>query len=457
MGTLDSSGGDISAIDILNYSNAGDMETVVERLTSSGTATAGNEAAGTQTITFKASDIGMPSGGKAVLTISGVGYEYEGEARADNDGNVSFEIPRIPSGSTITVTLSVQDSDGGVLYEGSQEQTVRGDSSSIEVTLERQLLAMSAIKLTVTPPAGLTANESGVYPIVATDLTRGFTFKAEKADPAAEELPDGVTYTWTVGATEVAGGTDKQTITMTVDNLLGGSGSLPPATQTLTVKCTVSLDGYVTQEKEVTVKFAARIGSKATPDSVGDIVFSDGSASAYTESLTADQIAEAAAIIFDAGSKKGVGLNVGTNLQWAGGDWSSNDPNRGYNMMFSTSDDDGSGNWAVIQARDPAGSADSATWYPAFNWVNNYNAPGYTSGWYIPAKNELLTLYTNRTTVEAAFSALGMTSPFTGEDVVSSSQSSSDTKFVVCRTWDSAGSGARKTSNFCVPAVRVFN
>ena len=210
--------------------------------------------------------------------------------------------------------------------------------------------------------------------------------------------------------------------------------------------------------KEIYVKvIIPPLGSKTAPDAVGDIVFSDGTAEAYTATLTDLQKAEAVAIIFDASTKKGVGLNVGTNLQWAGGDWSSNDPNRGYNMMFSTSDDDGSGNWAVIQARDPAGSADSATWYPAFNWVNNYNAPGYTSGWYIPAKNELLTLYTNRTTVEAAFSALGMTSPFTGEDVVSSSQSSSDTKFVVCRTWDSAGSGARKTSNFCVPAVRVFN
>lgn len=208
--------------------------------------------------------------------------------------------------------------------------------------------------------------------------------------------------------------------------------------------------------RTISLEAVLNLGSKDAPDTVGDIVFSDGTVSAYTESLNAEQIAGAVAIIFDAGGKKGVSLNVGTNLQWAGGSWLSTDPNRGYNMMFSTNDDDGSGNWAVIQARDPAGAADAATWYPAFNWVNSYSAPGFTSGWYMPAKNELSTLYTNRTTVEAAFTALGMTSPFTG-DVVSSSQSSSDVQFVACRTWGSAGSGARKTSNFCVCAVRVFN
>ena len=95
-------------------------------------------------MTFIASSIGLTDGGTVTLTISGSGYNYSGTASATESGNVNFEIPMITSGSNITVGLTVKNSAGTVLYSGSREQTVNGESSSIEVSLSRQYWIMPA-------------------------------------------------------------------------------------------------------------------------------------------------------------------------------------------------------------------------------------------------------------------------------------------------------------------------
>ena len=100
------SGGDISAIDILNYSNADDMETVVAILLGGGGG--GTDEAQTQTVTLSADAIGLPSGGTATLVIQGNGVDISVTATAGADGNVTFEIPAITTGSNITVSLSVK-------------------------------------------------------------------------------------------------------------------------------------------------------------------------------------------------------------------------------------------------------------------------------------------------------------------------------------------------------------
>ena len=78
----------------------------------------------------------------------------------------------------------------------------------------------------------------------------------------------------------------------------------------------------------------------------------------------------------------------------------------GYTTTFSTSETAGEGNWAVIQSEDPSGSADAATYYPAFNYANNYSVTGYTTGWFIPSRYELHTLYANKATINDSITAI---------------------------------------------------
>ena len=60
------------------------------------------------------------------------------------------------------------------------------------------------------------------------------------------------------------------------------------------------------------------IGSKAPTEAkeVGDVVFTDGSASSYTTEFTSTQKKAAVAVIFDAEKKLGVGLNTASQKAW---------------------------------------------------------------------------------------------------------------------------------------------
>ena len=210
--------------------------------------------------------------------------------------------------------------------------------------------------------------------------------------------------------------------------------------------------------KDLWVKVCRLTGSKTTPDAVGDIVFSDGSAEAYTATLTDEQKNAAVAVIFDAANKKGVGLNIGTGKCWCIEGTSI------YNTRtHATSFDDGKANTDQI-----AGLSDySETNYPAFDYCRAYSVPGYTSGWYLPALNELLSLRTNRTAVEAAFTSLGAASPFVMDRIYfASTQDDSDVtphygKFVHLLHSDTMtagyGSTAKRNPNGNAIAVRTFD
>jgi len=77
-----------------------------------------------------------------------------------------------------------------------------------------------------------------------------------------------------------------------------------------------------------------------------------------------------------------------------------------------TGDTDGSDNWAYIKQQDSAGSADAATNYPAFNWVNTYNETyktklnNKTYAWYMPSLAELCEVYKNRTAINASLAKI---------------------------------------------------
>lgn len=78
-----------------------------------------------------------------------------------------------------------------------------------------------------------------------------------------------------------------------------------------------------------------------------------------------------------------------------------------YTATF-TGDLDGSDNWDYICGIDPEGTANAAENYPAFHWVNQYNATyadklgSAKPAWYMPSLAELCGVYKNLTKINAS-------------------------------------------------------
>ncbi|MBQ9538255.1 MAG: hypothetical protein IJU95_03205 [Treponema sp.] len=70
-------------------------------------------------------------------------------ATADADGKVTFNIPAVPTGSTVTVKMDVRDSSGILVQTGKTSKTVTDSDSSLAVTLidklDVQLLVPSGV------------------------------------------------------------------------------------------------------------------------------------------------------------------------------------------------------------------------------------------------------------------------------------------------------------------------
>ena len=235
--------------------------------------------------------------------------------------------------------------------------------------------------------------------------------------------------------------------------------------------------------------FAKPYGEKSRPDSVGDIVFADGTATAWREGLTLTdaQKKAAVAVIFYAGtecSNSGGRRVLGVGLQNATGDdntlaWAKSSAD-GYSTNITaiqctpsesgsgkaatatfTGDLDGSDNWqALCAAVDDEGTSGN---YPAWEWVNAYattaNLTGdYASGWYLPTVAELSMLYRVKATVNAALETAGGTKIV---DTVyrSSSQNSSFNRFAWYVWFDDGGllGYSPKFGDKSVCGVRAFN
>ena len=235
----------------------------------------------------------------------------------------------------------------------------------------------------------------------------------------------------------------------------------------------------------------AYIGTKAPTEAkaVGDIVFSDGSATAYTSELTLtdEQKSKAVAVIFYAGSAGdtlgaktlGVGLQNatgnGNTLRWARYT-SSDDKAEGGSTNITaiqctpvgaeaatatfSGDLDGSNNWqALCAAVSDEGISGN---YPAWEWVNAYattaNLTGnYASGWYLPTVAELSMLYRAKDTVNSALEKAGGTK-IADAFYWSSSQCASDTNFAWV-VWFNNGylrSNFGKSNDLSVCTVRAF-
>ncbi|MBQ9207948.1 MAG: InlB B-repeat-containing protein [Treponema sp.] len=238
------------------------------------------------------------------------------------------------------------------------------------------------------------------------------------------------------------------------------------------------------------------IGSKAPTEAkaVGDIVFSDGSATPYSTDLTlSDAQKEAAvAVIYYAGSSAedvlgaktlGVGLKNASTLAWAISSAAGNSTNitdiqctrsetaptdgtayytytSSNTTYYITGDLDGSDNWKALC--DTVSDEGTSGNYPAWKWVNAYATTAsltgdYASGWYLPTVAELCMLYRAKDTVNAALKAAGGTK-IADTGYWSSSQVSSH-NLGAWIVWfdDGSLSDSNKTSNdVSVCGVRAF-
>ena len=162
---------------------------------------------------------------------------------------------------------------------------------------------------------------------------------------------------------------------------------------------------------------------------VGKIVLADKTVKSKDEYTAIDPTNPPVGIICGSNSYKAPQMiavhTSGSNLEWAAYNTT------GYNTKFEgiictpsqtgsgaaqtatfTGDTDGSDNWEYIKQQDPAGAADAATNYPAFNWVNTYNTTyadklGIAKpAWYMPSLAELCEVYKNRDAINASLAKI---------------------------------------------------
>lgn len=186
--------------------------------------------------------------------------------------------------------------------------------------------------------------------------------------------------------------------------------------------------------------FANPYGEKSRPDSAGDIVFADGTATAWREGLTLTdaQKKAAVAVIFYVGtecSNRGGRhvLGVGLAQEQDGLVWCTDDANSykenitpilceadgDAGALTFTGDKDGSVNLeqigAFLRENGIPDDTEYKSLYPAFYFAKNYakadgsNVRGtdYAGGWYLPSLAELYQIWENRTTVNAAIALCG--------------------------------------------------
>ena len=237
------------------------------------------------------------------------------------------------------------------------------------------------------------------------------------------------------------------------------------------------------------------IGSKSKPDAVGDIVFSDGSATPYTADLTLTEEQKAAAIAVS--FYKGTGLNSGddtttsrtlgvglkhntSELEWCLDTAAAFEKrittiqcyhSGSAGALTFTGDRNGSDNLEQIEAFDGVDDTETAENYPAFYFAKKYseaatNIAGtdYESGWYLPSVAELFQIFACRADtangfdIDAASSLCGGDSFGTGEYWSSSQYAQDDYESAYTLEFgDGDWNDFIKPRSYFVCAVREFN
>ncbi|MCR5621039.1 MAG: DUF285 domain-containing protein [Treponema sp.] len=227
-------------------SNSDDIDGIIA-LFKPTTASDGSEGAQAQSVVLDADAIGLPAGGTVTLTITGRGMNYSNTAGADADGNVTFEIPAIVTGTEITVTLAVKTAGGTVLYAGSKTQVLNGEASSLDISLSRQYWTLPA-SLTVT------ANPQAILYGAATWTTDSTTLSISWPEAAPEGAA--ISYSWKdQDGTELGTG---PTLTRTVPELTGGA--IPAVTTSKYFSVTASYTDVAGETKTASGTVSVTVG-----------------------------------------------------------------------------------------------------------------------------------------------------------------------------------------------------
>ncbi len=173
------------------------------------------------------------------------------------------------------------------------------------------------------------------------------------------------------------------------------------------------------------------IGTKKPNETraVGDIVFTDGSATPYsaTLTLTDDQKNAAVAVIYKVvgTDSYGVGLVQASDKTWCSSsangfskidDIICTPSGTAANYTFeSNADTDGSNNLAKIGEAGATDDTGNAANYPAFYFAINYkeqdyshvNGTRYASGWYLPSVSELYDIWSKKNDVNNSLAKCG--------------------------------------------------
>lgn len=288
--------------------------------------------------------------------------------------------------------------------------------------------------------------------------------------PATGEGSDNPAVTWTAalynGGQKIASGASiaESGLTVTIP------AEAMPQPDTYILKITATYMGY-THDASFPITVRNVYGDKSAPTAVGDIVFSDGTATPYSDSLVLDanQKAAAVAVIFYTdgdvylGSRiLGVGLKEGSGLMWAPSDspgYSLNSSDVGNTTIINHDDSNGSVNWGGVCRADSTAAANMAANYPAFNYANTYGVEisGEASGWYLPAYRELQYLLGARDTVNNAIGKIGSPAVTMGTDWYwSSSLPNGMNVQARCGCASSSYDFKDKTNQYNVRAIRQF-
>lgn len=140
-------------------------------------------------------------------------------------------------------------------------------------------------------------------------------------------------------------------------------------------------------------------GDKTT--NIGKIAYSDGTCSNEYEAAKTP-----IGIVFDVNAdgtpKKIVNLSQASLKMWCSGSAAGCNTNFVTDVDTPLSYTDGSGNWQIIC--DNVTDANTEGYYPAFEYCNELTDGD--KSWYLPARDELMTLYFNRTAVNSAIEKL---------------------------------------------------
>ena len=235
-----SSGGELTAWEIMQKMDGGHGDEVVAILSGSSTDPVVEER-GTFEVVLPASSMNLPDGGWVELEIAGDAY-FKGTAFAGSDGNVRFTVPRQRIGAVITVTLTAFTPDGNPYSSGSKNSLVEeGGTTAFTIPLT------DLNTPTVTYTDGMLTNETeGGYKLVRYSWLNDKTPKFSVTNP----YDDGsATMTVELDGTTLTGDADS-----------GNISNQPLSDGQHTINITLSKPGLSSDiriEKKILVKMKA--------------------------------------------------------------------------------------------------------------------------------------------------------------------------------------------------------